>query len=134
MVHKPKNTFTVTIGEALDRYSILLLKRKYAHEDIVDGKRWDGQTIDLVALDAEIHKVEEELSHYISVPVVTAVIKLAQANAMIWQSERGLRTGDLKSIDLAKAGLESVRIRQENAVRVSSKKELTQVLGDIDGV
>jgi len=116
------NGLHITVGEALDKLSILLLKKKYAEEDKLDGKRWDGISINMEALNEEINTLCKELEHHFQdMGLVVNLIKMAQANAAIFQLERGLRTCDLQSVDLTKAGRDSVKIRQENAVRVGAR-------------
>ena len=124
------NQIHMSIGDALDKYSILLLKRKYGEEDKLDGKRWDGQEIDVQAISVEIEELEKEVENYLGydLNVLRPLIKMAQANAAIWQAERALRSNDLQSVDLTRAGLESIRIRQENSVRTRSRKEIDQII------
>ena len=124
------NQIHMSIGDALDKYSILLLKQKYGEEDKVDGKRWDGQEIDMTRIEIEITELEAEIENYLGhdLSILKPLIKMAQANAAIWQSERTLRSNDLQSVDLTKAGLESIRIRQENSVRTRNKKLIDQTV------
>ena len=124
------NQVHMSIGDALDKYTILLLKQKYGEEDKLDGKRWDGQEIDMETISVEITELEAEIERYMgyNLEIFRPLIKMAQANAAIWQAERALRSNDLQSVDLTRAGLESIRIRQENSVRTRNKKQIDQVI------
>jgi hypothetical protein len=99
----------ISLGEIVDRYSIVKLKSERTQLDCAE---------ELQALLIEINKVEG-LTPYFE--------KLYEVNGRIWDLESDIRKGKEKELGLEEVGRRAINIREINSERITIKNEINKI-------
>ena len=111
MKRKP---FTYDFGEFIDRLTITSEKDLFllqgAKEELDLNMKWMND----LGIDGYI---------------ILSIIRIAQANALIWNLEHQLRNAKLGEFPLDKVGAIAIRVREHNKTRVRYMNELDKACG-----
>lgn len=102
----------ISIGDILDRYSIVKLKSERTEVDCRD---------ELLALESEI-KNYDNVNEYVE--------KLYIINGKIWDLEADIRQEKEALLGLEEVGRRAIKIRQFNGERVFTKNEVNKKFGE----
>lgn len=114
-------------ADVLDKYSILAMKVRHDAALIPMFKEYEAEAARI------IHKATGK-----SGEVLTAVAKLIEANAKIWQLEAKIRdefkddpenNGDAMTFEAV--GAAALLIRRHNALRIAAKNEIDKFFGQV---
>ena len=111
----PRAPFTYSFAELIDKLSILSEKDLYK----LEGAR---QELDLIM--GWLNDIG------IDAYVILSIIRITQANAIIWSKEHELRNAVVGEYPENVAGRIAEQIREHNKTRVRYMNELSQVCGD----
>ena len=104
------------LSEMLDRYSILLLKKKRLPEN--------------AAVDAEVAKFKTAIDAYPQKDYQKELDELIEVNGKIWDLESDIRRGKEGELGLEEVGRRALKIRDHNAERVKIKNAVAEKLGE----
>src|SRR3990167_10255047 len=101
---------TLSLGDALDRLSILTRKIYFGDEDSISEHRYLEQSLRAYGINGKL---------------VTNVMRIIQANIEIWNLENDIRNGGEKKFSVEEIALRAIRIRDINKKRIEYKNKLT---------
>ncbi len=105
------------LSEILDRYSILLLKKKRLPEDDT--------------INAECARFKVEVDAYADQSYIQEQLQtLVTVNGKIWDLESDIRKGKEGELGLEEVGRRALSIRDLNAERIKNKNVVAQKLGE----
>jgi len=99
----------MSVGEMIDRLSILTRKIYFGEEDAISEHRFLEQGLGYYGIDGKL---------------VTNIIRLTQMNIEIWNLENEMRRDTDNKMDVAEVGRRAISIRDLNRKRVSYKTKL----------
>jgi hypothetical protein len=109
----------MSVGDILDRYSIVLLKIEHNPDSPYHETEW-------VALQAEMCHLR---NIYPNVELDMLLDYCKQINGQIWDLEADIRKGALDN-DLPEVGRRAIMIRRINGLRVGFKNLITKFVGE----
>lgn len=105
---------TVTEGDVLDRYSILVLRLEHgdenAHNEIVPYE-----------IEAKLLMNDERIAKTYE--------KLYSANRSIWKLESDIRQNKIEKLSLSDIGKRAIEIREINRERIAAKNSINEIFG-----
>jgi hypothetical protein len=100
----------MSLGEVLDRLSILTMKVHFGDEQSISEHRHLTQSLESYGIDGRI---------------MASSLRLQLMNRLIWELEHEMRKGHLDS-DLPEMGRRAIKIRDFNAKRIEYKNEINR--------
>jgi len=108
------NAPTQTLGDVIDRFTILTRKIYFGMEDAISEHR----------------HLEKSLTYWeIDGKLITNVLRLAQMNTEIWNLEHEIRQGGEDKFTLEEIGKRAVKIRDLNKRRIHYKNKINEIAG-----
>ena len=106
-----------SMGDIVDKISILTRKLFFGEEEAADELRYLEQCLDSVK------------GLPISGKLVSAIVRVTQANYDIWNLENELRKGGEQKFEREEIGARAIEIRNFNKRRIRYKNEINDITG-----
>ena len=105
---------TQTLGDVLDRFTILTRKIYFGMEDAISEHRYLEKGLSSWGVDGKL---------------VTHIVRLAMMNFEIWNLEHEIRHGGEDKFSLEEIGRRAVAIRDLNRKRIEYKNKINELAG-----
>lgn len=112
---KKKLNLKMSLGDAVDRLTILSLKIYYGEEAAISEHRYIEKGLDEAGYNGKL---------------ITNVIRLGAMNQMIWNLENEIRRHGTDKFTLEEIGKRAVKIRDFNRKRVQYKNAISKMSKD----
>jgi hypothetical protein len=110
---------TYTLGDVMDKLSILSMKIYFGSESSISEHRY----------------LEQALASYgINGKIVTNAMRLMFMNRLIWELENEMRNGGEDRLGLEEVGKRAIKIRDFNKKRIEYKNVINEVAKDFKEV
>lgn len=126
----------MSMGEVMDRYTILRMKARLSEDAAVDLSRYEDEIMCVIGRLATEKRNLPDKGRL----VIENLLTLQEANSKIWMLEASLRDeykGDPSNdgpVTDAEFGRRARKIRDHNKMRVEAKKAIDVLFGDIPDV
>lgn len=105
---------TQTLGDVMDRFTILTRKIYFGMEDAISEHRYLEKSMAAWGIEGKL---------------ITNIIRLAQMNFEIWNLEHEIRQGGEDKFTLEEIGKRAVMIRDLNKKRIDYKNKINTMAG-----
>ena len=111
-MQNPMQKPTYSLGDLIDKLSILTRKIYFGDEDSISEHRYLEQGLAAYDVDGKL---------------ITNAMRIMQINAEIWNLEHEIRNGGESKFTAEEIGKRAIRIRDLNRKRIDYKNKLTEL-------